>query len=232
LRSPKRGSANGIEHFTTKVSSGGPPGSGRQDYWDSAYAGRHDQVSWYQADPLRSVRLITEQAAALPRGRGSAVVDAGGGASVLAERLAATGFTDVTVVDISAAALTPPGRGPAGVTRIRADLLDWRPARRYQIWHDRAVFHFLTSPGDRAAYLATLRAALGDGGAIIMGVFAPDGPARCSGLPVARYGRAALAAELSAAYGDDVTVTGGGTEDHRTPAGAVQPFTWLTARLR
>jgi SAM-dependent methyltransferase len=205
-----------------------------QSHWDGIYAGRdEDQLSWYQAEPRLSVGLIEEQAASMPGGRHSAVIDAGGGTSALAARLAAAGFTDVTVLDISAAALEAASRRPDSkqVTMIRADLLDWRPPRRYQIWHDRAVFHFLTSPADRAAYLGTLRAALAGGGAIVLAAFAADGPERCSGLPVARYDAAGLAAELTAAYGDAVTITGHRAEHHRTPARVIQPFTWITARL-
>lgn len=213
-----------------------PAGSpaARHDHWDEVYSSRGEQqVSWYQPDPRMSAALITDAAASLPAGKDSAVIDAGGGASLLAQRLARAGFTNVTVMDVSAAALAA-SRARPGSSRIRwvnADLLDWRPLRTYQVWHDRAVFHFLVSPADRAAYLDTLRAALPDGGAIILATFAADGPGHCSGLPVARYDPAALAAELTTAYGDAVTVTGHHVEQHRTPAGAVQPFTWLTARL-
>jgi SAM-dependent methyltransferase len=213
-----------------------PAGSpaARRDHWDQVYASRGQrQVSWYQPDPRLSAALVTDAAASLPAGRDSAVIDAGGGASLLAQRLTSIGFTDVTVLDLSAAALAA-GRARPGSSRIRwinADLLGWKPPRAYQIWHDRAVFHFLVSPADRAAYLATMRAALPGGGAVILAAFAADGPEYCSGLPVARYDPAGLAAELTAAYGDAVTITGHHAEQHRTPAGAVQPFTWLTARL-
>lgn len=208
------------------------PGT-RQAHWETVYAGRDErQVSWYQESPDMSFRLVTEQAAALPSGKASAVVDAGGGASSLAERLAAYGFTDVTVVDIADPALSAAGRpGGEAVTRVHADLLTWRPTRRYQVWHDRAVFHFLTDPGSRAAYLATLRAALSPGGAIVMATFSPDGPAYCSGLPVARYDADGLAAELATGSGGAITVTAYHAEEHRTPSGAIQPFTWITARL-
>lgn len=216
-------------------------------YWDAVYTGRGERrVSWYQAEPRLSAELIGAAAEDLKSGKDSAIVDAGGGASVLAARLTDAGYTDVTVVDLSAAALAAARRGTdagadtgagadagAGrITWITADLLTWQPPRAYQIWHDRAVFHFLTSPADRAAYLATLRAALCGGGAIILATFAADGPEQCSGLPVARYDAAGLADELAAAYGGAVTVTGDRRESHRTPAGAVQPFTWITARLR
>jgi hypothetical protein len=220
-----------VNHATGPAS---PPGTARREHWDAVYSSRGEQqVSWYQADPRLSAELITDAAAGMAAGRDSAVIDAGGGASLLAGRLAAAGFTDVTVVDVSVAALAAARRRPRGsqVTCINTDLLAWRPLRAYRIWHDRAVYHFLTSPADRAAYLGTLRAALPGGGAIILATFAADGPAHCSGLSVVRYDGAALAAELTGAYGDAVTITGCRDEQHRTPSGIIQPFTWITARL-
>jgi hypothetical protein len=211
-----------------------PPGTARHEHWDAVYSGRGErQVSWYQADPRLSAELIADAAAGMAAGRDSAVIDAGGGASLLAGRLAAARFTDVTVVDVSAAALAAARRRPGGdqIAWISADLLAWRPPRAYQIWHDRAVFHFLTSPADRGAYLDTLRAALPGGGAIILATFAANGPAHCSGLPVTRHDAAGLAAELTAAYGGAITITGRRNEQHHTPAGVIQPFTWITARL-
>jgi hypothetical protein len=219
-----------VNHATGPAS---PADTARREHWDAVYSSRGEQqVSWYQADPRLSAELITDAAVGMAASRDSAVIDAGGGASLLAGRLAAAGFTDVTVVDVSAAALAASRRrGGNQVTWINADLLAWRPPRAYQIWHDRAVCHFLTSPADRAAYLGTLRAALPGGGAIILATFAADGPAHCSGLPVVRYDGAALAAELTGAYGDAVTITGCRDEQHRTPSGIIQPFTWITARL-
>jgi hypothetical protein len=211
-----------------------PPGAAQREHWDAVYSSRGEQqVSWYQADPRLSAELIADAAAGMAADRDSAVIDAGGGVSLLAGRLAAAGFIDVTVVDVSAAALAAARRRPGGsqVTWINADLLAWRPPRAYHIWHDRAVYHFLTSPADRAASLGTLRTALPGGGAIILAAFAADGPAHCSGLPVARYDGAGLAAELTGTYGDAVTITGCRDEQHRTPSGIIQPFTWITARL-
>lgn len=202
-----------------------------REHWETVYGDRDErELSWHQAEPGLSLRLVEQQAAWLPSGKSSAVIDAGGGASALAGRLVDDGFTDVTVVDIARAAAAGRSAGD-GVTRISADLLTWEPEPRYQIWHDRAVFHFLTEPADRAAYFSTLRAALAGGGAIIMATFAPGGPGRCSGLPVAQYDAKGLAAELTAAFGDAVTMTGRHAETHRTPQGAAQPFTWLTAHL-
>ena len=171
----------------------------------------------------------------MARDRRGGVIDVGGGASPLAARLADEGFTDITVLDHSANALDRArrlARDPTAITWIRADLLTWRPGRTYDIWHDRAVVHFLTAAADRHTYLTTLRTALANGGAIVLGTFAADGPTHCSGLPVARYSAEELAGELtSAAFGDKVIVTGSRTDRHHTPAGNAQPFTWITARL-
>ncbi|MGI5487119.1 class I SAM-dependent methyltransferase [Microtetraspora malaysiensis] len=200
----------------------------RDEHWEAVYRERGPrQVSWFQADPLLSVELVE---AAAEGDTSAPVIDVGGGASLLAAHLTGRGFTDVTVLDLSKEALEISYH--QDVTRtvsfIHGDLLTWNPERRYRIWHDRAVFHFLTRPGDRAVYRAVLRRALEPGGRIILAAFAPDGPTHCSGLPVARYSAEELAAEL----GDAFIVTGTRTEQHHTPAGAVQPFTWITARLR
>jgi hypothetical protein len=110
---------------------------------------------------------------------------------------------------------------------VHADLLAWEPHRRYDLWHDRAVFHFLVAPADRDRYLATLRRAVAPGGKLIVGTFAEDGPERCSGLPVARYS----AAQLTAALGDAFEPLQIRREDHVTSRGVVQPFTWVAGRL-
>src|ERR1035437_9248667 len=161
------------------------------------------------------------------------IIDAGAGAGSLTGQLAAAGFTDLTAVDISAAALLAACQRLAGhpaASRIRgipADLLTWQPARRYGLWHDRAVFHFLTDPASRTAYLATLRTALQPGGTVILAAFALDGPTHCSGLPVARYSPTGLARAL----GPGFSTTGTTSEQHTTPDGTIQPFTWVTATL-
>lgn len=202
-----------------------PTAAGRAEHWDATYRERGaGGVSWFQAEPAASLALIE----ALGVGPRTAVVDVGGGASVLVDRLAGRGFTDLTVVDVSAVALDLAGPGrTAGTTveRITADVLTWSPARTYGLWHDRAVFHFLTEAADRHAYLATLRRAVPVGGAVIVATFAPDGPESCSGLPVTRYAPEELAAVLE---GFDVVETR--RDEHVTPWGTVQPFTFVAAR--
>jgi trans-aconitate methyltransferase len=203
-------------------------GTARTGHWEQVYRDRGPaRVSWFQADPAVSIELIDTVIAGDPT---ASVIDVGGGASLLAARLAAGGSTDVTVLDVSDEALEASRRQDTTgtVSFIHADLLTWRPDRRWWIWHDRAVFHFLTDPRDRATYLNTARQALHDGGHLILATFAPGGPTHCSGLPVARYSADDLAAEL----GDVFTLATSRTEQHHTPNGIVQPFTWITASRR
>ncbi len=195
-------------------------------HWDAAYGSRGTTgVSWYQAAPTVSLELID----ALHVARNGALLDLGGGASSLVDHLVGRGFGDVTVLDVSDVALDEARRrlGPdAPVTWIRRDLLSWAPPRRYDLWHDRAVFHFLTEDAQRPRYLDLLGSALGPGAGLVVATFAEDGPELCSGLPVARYSAGAL----SDVFGDRFEVIETRREVHRTPGGASQPFTWLCAR--
>lgn len=195
-------------------------------HWDTVYQGRAaDEVGWYQAEPRMSLELIHE----LGIEPTAAVIDVGGGTSFLVDRLVKAGFTDLTVLDVSVTALTLARRRlpyAADVTWLHADLLNWRAGRRYRLWHDRAVFHFLTEDTERARYLATLRTALEPGGHLILATFAADGPDRCSGLPVIRYS----ADDLRALLADHFQITRQHSERHITPGGAVQPYTWVAAQ--
>ena len=160
------------------------------------------------------------------------MLDAGGGASSLVDALLERGHRDVTVLDLAPAALAVARRRLGGaadrVAWVAADLLAGDPPRRFDVWHDRAVFHFLVDPGDRGRYVAVLRAALAPGGLALVATFAPDGPPRCSGLPVRRYDAEGLLAALGGGFSREATRR----EEHVTPGGTVQPFTWLAARRR
>jgi trans-aconitate methyltransferase len=151
------------------------------------------------------------------------VIDVGGGASLVAGELVARGYTDVSVLDISDAALgkVEEQLGTA-VVRLHQDVVEWKPERRYELWHDRALLHFFTSFPDQRAYLQALEAGLNPGGFVVLGVFAPDGPDRCSGLAVDRYGRD----DLQALLGDAYVLQADRYETHVTPRGGRQPFTW------
>lgn len=199
--------------------------AGRSRHWDSVYRERGPAgVSWFQPEPGPSLDLLE----ALRAGPGDSLVDVGGGASLLVDRLAERGWQDLTVLDVSAAALAAArDRHPdTAVTYLHRDLLQWTPDRRFDVWHDRAVLHFLTEPADQDRYRRILEQALGPGGAVVLGGFAPDGPDRCSGLPVVRRSAEELAAFLGAGF----AVVAARREEHVTPWGAVQPFTWVAAR--
>jgi SAM-dependent methyltransferase len=200
----------------------------REAHWDAAYQERgFTGVSWYQATPTVSLELI--RGLGLPAD--AAILDVGGGASGLAEALAAEGFSDLTVLDVSSVALGELRRrlGPdAAVTLVHTDVLAWKPQRPVDLWHDRAVLHFLADQQDRDAYLERLRVALRPAGHVVVGTFSADGPERCSGLPVVRY----APDELADLLGPRFEVRSTRREEHVTPAGATQAFTWVVARYR
>ena len=196
-------------------------------HWETV----HERVgprggSWYQAEPRMSVALIE----ALGVAKDTPVIDVGGGSSRLVDELIQRGFSDVSVLDLSARALQHSrsrlGEAASKVQWLREDLLEWEPPGAYGLWHDRALFHFLVEPEQRERYVSVLRASLSPGGLLIMATFAPDGPERCSGLPVARY----RPQDLVDALGEGFTCLGSWREDHPTPGGATQPFTWVALR--
>jgi hypothetical protein len=195
-------------------------------HWDGAHSlGEHSR-SWFQPHPELSLQML--DAAGVPAG--DSLIDVGGGASPLAGALLGRGFKDVTVLDISATGMQYAqwrlGEKASQVQWIAADVLAWQPERRYQTWHDRAVFHFLTSGQDRHQYKHTLHAATTAGAVAIFGCFAPGGPQYCSGLPVSRYAPDDLAREL----GSQWTPVAQAREEHTTPDAVIQPFTWAAFR--
>ena len=201
--------------------------SDRRDHWQKVWSSKPpDSVTWHQDEPDVSLRLI--RAAGITAD--TPVVDIGGGASLLVDSLLARGFSHITVLDIAEAALEAArrrlGQRAAAVNWVAADLLDWQPPQAYGLWHDRAVFHFLTGADSRAAYRRRLLEALAPGGQAIIATFAADGPEKCSGLPVQRYD----ADGLSAALGPAMALIESERHIHITPSGGRQPF--LFARFR
>ncbi|WP_345944130.1 class I SAM-dependent methyltransferase [Bradyrhizobium sp. NBAIM02] len=156
--------------------------------------------------------------------RDTTIIDVGGGASRLVDALLQDGYRDIAVLDLSANALAAAKKriGPAASTVdwIVADATTWRPTRTYDVWHDRAAFHFLTDPRDRVAYGERLRSAVRPGGHVIIATFAPDGPEKCSGLPVQRHDSTSLAAEL----GPEFKLVETRSETHHTPWHSTQAF--------
>lgn len=201
------------------------PAADPGQHWENVYKTRaaHD-VSWYQPRPQTSLRLLAPYASA-----DGAVVDVGAGGSTLADGLLEQGWGHVTSLDVSSTALL------AGRARLRAeprahfvvsDLLTWTPERTYQAWHDRAVFHFLTAPTDRELYVAQATRTLTPGGHLVLGTFSPAGPEQCSGLTVARYD----APQLAAVFSRDFTLVHQEADQHLTPQGLSQQFTWVVLR--
>lgn len=195
---------------------------GEKGRWEETYerTGGVD-VSWFQTEPAISLRLLSRAGLSST----SSVVDVGGGASPLADRLVAAGVSDVTVLDLAEAALATVRQRVPGVTLLAQDVLTWQPPRRFDLWHDRAVFHFLTTAASRDAYRRVLATGLAEHRHVVIGTFAEDGPTTCSGLPVCGYSPEQLAAEFA-----DFAVVQAEREEHHTPWGSVQPFTWLLLR--
>jgi ubiquinone/menaquinone biosynthesis C-methylase UbiE len=194
----------------------------RKSHWETIYQQKAPtEVSWYQERPLKSLEFIT----AAGVHKDAAILDAGGGASTLVDSLLAEGYQRLWVADISAQSLQKAkarlGARASAVTWIEGDLTTLVfPHQFFDLWHDRAVFHFLTSADDRARYLKTLNDALKPGGHVIMATFAIDGPPKCSGLEVRRYSRESLAQELGTAF----QLLNNSDETHQTPFGTTQKF--------
>jgi trans-aconitate methyltransferase len=197
----------------------------RRAHWDAVYASRdEDAVSWFEPDARARVALIVRH---VPD-RSAALLDVGSGRTRLIPALVAAGYRDVTALDISAEAVararTAPGVEP--VAWVVADVAAWAPERAYALWHDRAVLHFLTEPVDRDGYRRALGAGTARGSVAILSAFAPDGPTRCSRLPVRRYGQA----EFEAFLGSRFATLESAPVLHRTPRGAEQRFHLHVAR--
>ncbi len=199
----------------------------RVAHWETIWTEREpSSLSWFQTSTDFSSALIMRFAA----DRTSRVVDVGGGASGLPGDLLDHGYSALTVVDISTAALRTNiarlgGRG-SQVRWISTDVTVWQPDRSFDVWHDRAVFHFLTEPTDRGAYVACAARALDHDGVLIVGTFALDGPDRCSGIPVQRYD----ADQLGAVFTPHFAMVSVEPHQHVTPSGGVQPFTFVVFR--
>jgi ubiquinone/menaquinone biosynthesis C-methylase UbiE len=201
----------------------------KQSHWEAVYRTRApDALSWYRPHLEKSLELVTRAAG----NKDAAIIDVGGGESTLVDDLLRHGCRDVSVLDLSATALLVAQRrlGPRAaharwlvgdVTTI--DL----PQHRYDVWHDRAVFHFLTAPGQRAAYVAQVMRAVKRGGHVIVATFGPDGPEKCSGLDVVRYDADALHGE----FGTNFRLIESQREVHHTPFGTDQPFVYCYCKL-
>lgn len=200
-----------------------------QAHWDRIYGSKDaTEVSWYQQEPGISLKMIREVA----HDRSAAVIDVGGGASTLVDRLLGAGYTNLSVLDISAEALRQAQERlgeRAGLVRwIEADVLaEGLNPGVFDFWHDRAVFHFLTTAADRHRYVEQVHRCVRVGGHVAVATFASDGPTHCSGLEVVRYD----AEELHSEFGSDFQLLETEREEHATPSGAMQPFTYCMCRV-
>jgi trans-aconitate methyltransferase len=190
-------------------------------HWEDIYQKKsHTDVSWYQSHPGPSLAMI--QASGTPLS--APILDMGGGASTLVDHLLAEGFTDLTVMDLSEAALTAARRRLREmgdqVEWIAGDAIVFRPRRRYTLWHDRAVFHFLDDEETRARYIERLKDGLAPGGHLVLATSGPEGPTRCSGLPVRRY----ATEELIDILGPKFLLVDASLIEHTTPGGQPQQF--------
>ncbi len=196
----------------------------RKAHWEQVYTGKsHLEVSWHQSDPGLSLRLIENTSI----GKDAGILDVGGGASVLVDRLHALGYRHLAVLDISAKSLAVAqqrlGNNAKDIEWYEADVTAFRPGHEFSLWHDRAVFHFLTEASDREKYVATLKSALSPDGHVILAAFAIGGPTQCSGLDIVQYD----ATRLLEALGDEFRLVEELSETHVTPAGKTQKFSYF-----
>jgi SAM-dependent methyltransferase len=196
----------------------------RQAHWEKIYASKSPlEVSWYQKAPTVSLQLIGTSGVS----RDDWLIDVGGGASLLVDALLDAGYRHVAVLDIAAAALefarSRLGERADAVEWLQADITEFQPPHGYALWHDRAVFHFLTEAADRHRYVEVLKQALPVGGQVIIGTFAIGGPERCSGLEIVQYDAPKLGREL----GEGFELREQVDESHLTPAGKEQRFSFF-----
>lgn len=192
-----------------------------QAHWRQVYTSKDERaVSWFEAVPQVSLDLVH----ATGIGQDAAIIDIGGGGSRLVDALLTDGFHDLTVLDVSQEALEKTkarlGARAASVHWIAADVTNWRSGRFYDVWHDRAALHFLTSPAEQTVYAGQVKRAVRPSSHVIIATFAPDGPERCSGLPIIRHD----AASLSALLGPSFELIESRRHEHHTPVGVVQRF--------
>jgi len=199
-----------------------------EEHWERVYSTKApDAVSWYQRHADHSLELI-EATGVSPT---ASIIDVGGGASTLVDDLLSRNYLDITVLDLSAAALSAAqerlGARAGSVTWLQSDITRAElPRHAFDVWHDRAVFHFLTAPEDRRAYIQAVLRSVKPGGHVIVATFAKDGPLQCSGLPVMRYS----APQLHSEFGEAFTLISHEREEHHTPFGTTQQFTYCHCR--
>lgn len=199
-----------------------------KDHWERIYSAKaEDEVSWFQEHATLSLKLIQDSETS----KSASIIDVGGGASTLVDDLLRSGYASITVLDLSGAALAKVkarlGDQASRVSWVEANVTDANfPMHSYDVWHDRAVFHFLNTTEERYAYVQAMLHAVKPGGLVIVATFAEDGPTHCSGLPVQRYS----VKELHAEFGESFLLLGYEKELHHTPGGKEQKFVYCFFR--
>lgn len=198
-----------------------------KDHWEGLYAQKKPaQVSWYQSHPQHSLSLIGDTGI----GTAASIIDVGGGASTVVDHLLQAGYRDITILDIARTAIERAqqrlGDLSQQITWVEGDITDYSPGRTFDIWHDRAVFHYLTLDSDRDFYLKAMHSSLKPGGQVIIATFSDIGPSQCSGLDIMRYNPESLSLALGSALHLVETLT----EEHRTPEGGLQQFVYCRFR--
>lgn len=199
-----------------------------KNHWETIYSEKSPlEVSWYQHQPTMSLQIIKEISTP-----GSKVIDVGGGASVLVDHLLKLGYTDLTILDISRHALAHAqqrlGDQAGKVQWLEENITDFRSSQQYDVWHDRAVFHFLTDPESRGLYIEAVKRATKPGSSVIIATFAKDGPTKCSGLDIVQYDAVSIQKE----FANDFTLMDTQAEAHLTPGGKEQKFLYFVLRRK
>lgn len=201
-----------------------------KQHWEQVYSDKpSDSVSWFQPHAKKSMEIIGQTNAS----NDASIIDVGGGDSTLVDDLLVSGFSDLTVLDLSGEALKRSqkriGAKSEGVNWLEADITQANlPQHRYDIWHDRAVFHFLTHKEDRLQYVNTVTKSVKPGGFVIVATFAENGPTHCSGLPIVRYNHE----QLHGQFGQGFSLVKRYTESHKTPTGSIQSFIYCLFQMR
>jgi SAM-dependent methyltransferase len=193
----------------------------RKSHWEGVYRDKHStEVSWFQEVPDKSLALVVGTGTS----QKDAILDVGGGASTLVDHLLDAGYVDITVLDLASKAFDQSrqrlGERASAPSWVVSDITRFEPQRKYRLWHDRAVLHFLTDPEDRRRYMSVLKQALDPGGHVVIAAFGPEGPPKCSGLEIRRYTIEMLAELL----GPEFELQSHELENHQTPMGATQQF--------
>lgn len=195
----------------------------KKKHWETIYKTKKlDEVSWYQPIPQPSLKYIESFGLA----KSARIIDVGGGDSFLVDNLLKQGYTNITILDISEKALQRAkqrlGEDANKITWIVSDILDFKPPNKYDLWHDRAALHFLTSENEIKKYIQTLEDAIEDDGKVIIGAFSEDGPTKCSGINIKQYS----IENLKEIFSDNFSFIEGEYIDHQTPSGSIQNFTF------